>query len=135
MKIAKPAFLLLFIAFVTLSSCTDKSKLLLKTWKVENLKYTETVPEEMQQQIDRSVAEIRNSFRLTYNADGTYTTESSGQVMKGTWKLNWNSTSITSRSDKGDTKDFKIMDLTEDKFTFKAMEGKSEVIFEMVPAK
>jgi len=128
------AIIILTISIV-LSSCSDKSKLLVKTWAVENLKYSREIPAEMQPQIERSIEELRHTFLLTYNADGTYKTENSGQILNGKWKLNWNSTTITSTSDKGETKDFKIVELSENKFVFKATEGGEVVTFEMVPAK
>ena len=136
MKIVKHGKLILLLATVMfLSSCSDKSKLLVRTWMVENLKYSKEVPKELQPQIEKSVEELRKSFRLTYNADGTYNTQNNEQVLNGKWKLNWNSSVITSTPDKGETKDFKIAELSETKFTFKAMEGGEEVTFEMVPAK
>ena len=118
-----------------LSGCADKSKLLVNTWMVENLKYTRQVPAEMQPQIDRAIAEMRQTFRLTYNADGTYKTQSGTQMLTGKWKLNWNSSTITSTTDKGEQKDYKILELNASKLSFKATEGSDEVIFEMVPAK
>lgn len=136
MKIVKHSKLILILAAVMfISSCTDKSKLLTKTWMVESLKYSHEVPAEMQPQIDRSIEEMRKSFRLTYNADGTYNTQNNAQALTGKWKLNWNSSAVTSTSDKGEKKEFKIVELTDSKFTFKASEGGEEVTFEMVPAK
>jgi hypothetical protein len=102
---------------------------------VENLKYSKEVPAQMQPQIDKSVEELRKSFRLTYKADGTYNTTNNNQTLTGTWKLNWNSSTITSTSGNNEQKDFRIVELTENKFTFKAIEGGEEVTFEMVPAK
>lgn len=136
MKIAKHSKLIvILVSILMLASCSDKSKLLVKTWMVENLKYSHQVPAEMQPQIDKSVEELRKSFRLTYNTDGTYNTRNNDQVLNGKWILNWNSSVITSTPDKGEKKDFKIMELSENKFTFKAVEGGEEVVFEMVPAK
>jgi len=136
MKIVNAAKVIVILTSVMLlTSCADKSKLLLKTWMVENLKYSHEVPAEMQPQIDKSVEELRKSFRLTYNADGTYNTQNNEQLLKGNWKLNWNSSKITSTSDKGEQKEFKIMELSESKFTFKAIEAGEEVTFEMIPAK
>jgi len=157
MKIVNAIKVLVILSSVMLlTSCADKSKLLIKTWMVENLKYTTEVPVEMQEQIDRTIEEMRKSFRLIYNADGTYTTQNNEEVLKGTWKLNWNSSQITSISSNGDKKEYKILELTESKLVFKTSyvtsqienytdsngasktrEVKKEnvVTFEMIPAK
>ncbi len=116
------------------AGCGNKSALLVNTWKVQDLKYTKEITPELQPQIDRAIEGIRQSFRLTYKADGTYTTQNNNDVLTGQWSLNWNSTVITSRSSKGETKDYKIVELSKDKFTFKAEENGEEVIFEMIPA-
>ena len=89
----------------------------------------------MQPAIDNSVNEMKKSFRITYNADGTYITQMNGQSLKGTWKMNWSSSKMTSIASDGASKNFKIVELTEDKFFFEADEGGEKVIFEMVPAK
>lgn len=136
MKILKQSsLLLLMVLALGLSSCADKSKLLVRTWMVDNLKYTREIPAEMQPQIDRVIDGLRQSFRLTYNADGTYVTTNNEEVLKGRWKLNWNGTKITSTSEKGQQQDYQVMELTDAKFTFKAVEGGEEVIFEMIPEK
>ncbi|MES2620964.1 MAG: hypothetical protein V4615_08930 [Bacteroidota bacterium] len=136
MKQSKQVFFLMTLILLLMSSgCKDKSALLAKTWMVNDLQYTTEVPKEMQPTIDKSVAEMRNSFRLTYNPDGTYKTQMNDQLLEGKWKMNWNSTIITSTTDKGATKDFKVLELTESSFKFEADEGGEKVIFVMIPAK
>lgn len=106
--------------------------MLLKSWKVENLKYTKEVPEDLKPAIEHQINEMRKNFLLTYNADGTYTTTLNNQNLQGKWKLNWNSTKIETTSSQGEVKDFTIEELTDKTFHFKVMEGKEEVIFLMV---
>lgn len=132
-KHIKYAFVIAFV--IGLAGCTNKSNLLVKTWMVDTLKYSREIPPEMQPQIDRAIDEIRQSFRLTYRADGTYETKNGADILTGTWKLNYNSTKITSYSSKGDEKTYDVLELSENKFTFKAIEGGEEVTFEMIPAK
>ena len=135
MKQSKQVFLLIGLALLLITGCKDKSNLLTKTWMVKDLKYTTEIPKEMQPTIDKSVNEMRKSFRLTYNPDGTYSTQMNDQLLKGKWKMNWNSSVITSTTDKGSSKDFKIIELTENSYSFEAIEGGDKVIFVMVPAK
>lgn len=121
--------LLVLFAF---TSCKNKSQMLLKSWKVENLKYTKEVPEDLKPAIEHQINEMRKNFLLTYNADGTYTTTLNNQNLQGKWKLNWNSTKIETTSSQGEVKDFTIEELTDKTFHFKVMEGKEEVTFLMV---
>lgn len=134
MKRSKQVFLVIAV-MVLMAGCKDKSNLLVNTWTVSELKYTSEIPKDMKPSIDKSVNEMKKSFRLTYNADGTYKTQMNDQLLKGKWKMNWNSSKITSTTDNGISKDFKIIDLSENGFSFEADEGKEKVIFVMVPAK
>lgn len=120
---------------IALSSCKDKSPMLVRTWKLQDLKYTHEVPKEMQGTIDQSVNQLKQSFLLTYNADGTYSTKMGDNTLQGKWQLNWNSSKITSTTRQGDVKEYTVVDLSNDKFSFEATEGKEKVIFVMVPAK
>lgn len=108
--------------------------MLAKTWRIEDLKYPTEVPANLQPTITNSVNEMKKSFTLTYNADGTYVTKLNEQQLRGKWKLNWNSGKITSTSESGESKDFKIRTLTDDQFEFETQEGEGTVIFVMVPA-
>jgi hypothetical protein len=123
-----PLFILL------LQSCgQNKTAQLAKTWKIEDLKYTQEVPDEMKPAITNWVNQMRQSFTITYNADGTYYTQLAEQKLQGKWKLNWNSSSITSTASDGSTKVFHIKELTDSSFQFEAEEGGEKVIFVMVP--
>jgi hypothetical protein len=135
MKQSKQVFLFAALVLLLMTGCRDKSNLLVNTWTVSDLKYTSEVPKEMQGTVNESIEKIKKSFRLTYNADGTYNTQMNGQVLKGKWKMNWNSSKITSTTDNGITKDFKIIELKEDKFSFEADEAGEQVTFIMIPAK
>ena len=136
-KINAPAFFFLALFFLlSIQSCgSSKEKLLLRTWQLENLKYTKEVPPALQPTIDRQIEVMKQSFRLTYNADGTYNTLNGDQKMVGKWKLNWSSSEITSTDDAGVAVVFKIKTLTENNFDFEAIVDKEKVIFMMIPEK
>lgn len=112
----------------------DKSKLLLKTWRIENLRYSQEVPPELKPQVDGWVSKMKDEFSLTYYKDGTYTTNLRDQKMKGTWKMGLTGNTITSTGSDGVPKDFKVVKLTDKEFTFETTEGDQKVIFDMVPA-
>ena len=65
----------------------------------------------MQATIDNSIAQLKSSFTLTYNADGTYISHTSDMEVRGTCKLNPGSTKITSTNDKGQSNEYEIMKL------------------------
>jgi hypothetical protein len=133
MQIKSLFFLPVFILMV--QSCgQNKTALLAKTWKIEDLKYTQEIPEEMKPAITNWVNQMRESFTITYNTNGTYYTQFKEQKLEGKWKLNWNSSTITSTASDGSTKVFHIKELTEKSFQFEAEEDGEKVIFVMVPA-
>lgn len=137
MKIAKPVIVisLVMVFMALLTGCQDKSALLVKTWKLQDLRYTREIPVDMMPQIQASINQMKNVFSLTYYIDGTYETTMQEQLVKGTWKLNWNNTKIRATSSGGDSKDYTILKLTEEEFELKAMEGNEEVIFVMKAGK
>jgi len=49
--------------------------------------------------------------------------------------MNWNSSKIRAKPTGAKTKEYTIVNLTDDKFEFEAMEGKDKVIFVMEAAK
>jgi hypothetical protein len=127
-------FLSTLVVMFLLASCQDKSQMLIKTWKLQDFKYNTQVPKGLRETIDKSLDAMKDRFTLTYNADGTYISQIDSNELHGTWKLNANSSAITSTTDKGDKKDYKIIQLDEGHFNFEVTEGKSTVIFVMVPA-
>jgi major membrane immunogen (membrane-anchored lipoprotein) len=135
MKIVKQGKLLplALVMLLLLTGCKNKSDLLVKTWRLQGLSYSTSVPEEKQAQVDRVVEEMRHSFRITYFADGTYLTHINGMDLKGSWKLNWNSSKITAKQDNGNIIDYTIEELTADNLKFKADDGHEEMVFDMVP--
>jgi uncharacterized membrane protein YukC len=130
----RPVFLLLGIVLMSLASCQDKSTALVRSWKLQNLKYTKNIPESMKPTIQRSIDEMKKSFVISYSPDGSYVTQMKDKAMHGTWKLNFNSSKISVVSEGGKAIDYSIVELNPSTYTFKAIENGQEVIFEMVPA-
>jgi len=108
--------------------------MLVKKWKLESLKYTKEIPPDMQPQIQKYIDKIKDSFSLTYEANGKYHSQVAEQTINGTWKLNWNGSVITSTTDAGEKNEYDIIKLTDSEFSFRATERKEEVIFILVPA-
>jgi hypothetical protein len=126
---------IMFIALLALLSCgADKSSLLVRTWKVKDLKYSQEVPEAMRPTIQHEIERLRKSYTITYNADKTYKALMDGTPTLGKWSLNFNSTKITSIGPDGKAVEYKILELTDKNFTFEAIEAGQKVIFILEPA-
>lgn len=134
MQQSKRVFFLSAIALLLITGCRDKSNLLAKTWKLKDLKYTIEIPPAMKPAVEEQIQKMRESFRLTYKNDGTYLSEMNEHKMEGKWKLNGSSTELTSTSNNGDTKTYKIEKLTKDEYWFEADEKGAKVTFVMIPA-
>lgn len=120
---------------LALQACSgDKSKMLTKTWRIENLRYLQDVPPELKPQVDGWVGKMKDAFTLTYYQDGTYETNLLDQKMKGTWKLDWTGKHISSVGADGKQVEYKIQKLTDTEYIFEMNIEKQVVIFEMVPA-
>lgn len=135
MNIRKVPFITVLVLLgivVSLSSCTDKSKLLVGTWRIDDLKYEGEIPSSLQQVTDNWIKNMKTSYKVTYRADNTYTASLENQPTDGHWKLNWNSTAITSTGPDNQPKTFQVDQLDDEKFVFRAEEGGQEVTFYMV---
>ena len=130
----RTVFLLMGLVMISLASCQDKSTALVRTWKLQDLRYTKKIPDLMKPTIDNSIKEMKKAFSITYNPNGTYTTQFREKTMQGTWKLNFNSSTISVVTEGGQSQDYKILELNPSTYNFKAIENGQEVIFEMVPA-
>lgn len=132
MKQIKQVFFVL-VVFLFVQGCSDKSATLTKTWMLNKLEFPTEVPPNLQPTIDEWVESMQGNYTLTYNADHTYLSKFKEQELKGTWKLNWNSSKITSVPTGGEAKSFKIRELNEDAFVFETELEKATVIFVMQP--
>jgi len=133
-KQSKSIFLLFGLLLIGLASCQDKTNALERTWKLKDLRYTKDIPNSLKPTIQKSIDDLKKSFTICYNPDGTYITKSNQGTLKGTWKLNFNSSKISATPENGQTKDYKIIELTPESYSFKAEEGGQDVTFVMIPA-
>ena len=120
-----------FVGFLmVLQSCSnDKSQLLVRQWKLADIKQSSEVPAEMKDGIDKSVKALKDDMLLTYYADGTYSTQFHGEEIKGKWKLNMNSTTLTSKQDGGQPQEWDIKELTAKSFICETNLGKGIITY------
>jgi hypothetical protein len=133
-KQGKLIFVLCGVMLMALAGCQDKADIITRSWKLEDLRYTKTIPEAMKPTIQKSIDELKKSYVISYSPDGTFSAQMNQNVIHGTWKLNYNSTKITATAEGSPSKEYTILVLTRDSYQFKAIEDGQEVIFVMVPA-
>ncbi|MFN8309106.1 MAG: lipocalin family protein [Chitinophagales bacterium] len=116
----------------TLTSCNKKRDLLLRTWKIEDVKLSKEVPQEAKAFFDDMIARMKANFRLTYKADGTYEANFGGRSNKGKWSLDKDEKIMTATDESGKTVTYKITELTKDKFVYVTNEGQESATFTFV---
>jgi hypothetical protein len=109
---------LVMMIAISLSSCTDKSKSLLTTWRVENVKFNKPIPPQMQTYIQSQIDFMKANQRTTYNADGTFDDVQGPKNSKGHWDLSKDAKVVYSTDETGKTVRYMISELTKDKFTY-----------------
>ena len=112
------SFVLVLIIAISLSSCTDKSKDLLTTWRVDNVKFNKPIPPQMQTYIQSQIDFMKSYQRTTYNADGTFDDVQGPKTAKGHWDLSKDGKVIYSTDEMGKTIRYMILELSKDKLTY-----------------
>ncbi len=79
MKFFVPALLLLLCA------CSSPQKLLLKSWKIDDVVYIDSLNTFTPEQKQNISSELKNSFDITFLADSTFHVHHNGKLIKGTW--------------------------------------------------
>jgi hypothetical protein len=128
----KTLSLVAFILF-SMSSCNDKSKALLQTWKIDNVKLSKEVPAEQKSFFDAMLAQMKESLRITYKADGTFEANFNGKVSKGKWELSKDAKTLTATDETGKTVKYDILVLEKTKLEYKTSDGNDPVTFTLVP--
>jgi len=127
------SFVLVLIIAISLSSCTDKSKALLNTWRVESVKPTKPNPQ-MEAYINAQVEVMKGYERITYNADGTFNEVQGTRALKGSWDVAKDGKVIYSTDESGRTAKYNVVELTKDKFSYSMANGPTDTItFTWVP--
>jgi outer membrane murein-binding lipoprotein Lpp len=137
MKINKSAgfIVAVCISLLLLSACKDKKEFLTRTWKVEDITQEVEPLENQKESLENWVQGMRDSFQVTYSADGAYKSEFKTNIIKGTWKLNYNSTNIAVTTSTGQTRNYEIKELDNNKFVFVAKMENGDVTFKLIPKK
>ncbi len=124
----------LVLITITLASCNDKSKLLVNTWKIDDLKLSKPIPPQAQGFFQAMVQQMKDNVRLTYKADGTFTYQVADQTQNGKWTLSKDGKQLVSTDDKGHSITYTVVELTKDKFVSSSTDKGDTVTFFMSPS-
>ena len=96
---------LLLVAFLT--ACGSKAPSIEGKWQLESVS-------------GEQLSEAEKQSTMLINSDGTLEMTMGDRIMKGTWKLSDDKKTLTlTRSEDGDQKDMKDLEITEEKLSFK----------------
>lgn len=124
----------LVLVTITLASCNDKSKLLVNTWKIDDLKLSKPIPPQAQGFFQAMVQQMKDNVRLTYKGDGTFTYQVADQTQNGKWTLSKDGKQLVSSDDKGHSITYTVIELTKDKFVSSSTDKGDTVTFYMSPS-
>lgn len=129
------SFVLMLIIAISLASCSDNSKNLQTTWRVDNVKFNKPIPPQMQAYIQTQIDFMKSSQHTTYKADGTFEDVQGPKTAKGHWDMSKDGKVVYSTDETGRTVRFLIAELSKDKFTYSLVpNGPTDTLtFYMVP--
>ena len=128
------SFAALALITVALASCSDKSKLLVNTWKIDDVKPSKPIPPQAQAFFQSMVQQMKDNVRMTYKADGTFESQVADRKQTGKWTLSKDCKTLASTDDKGTTVNATVLELSKDKFVYYSTQNSDTVTFTMSPS-
>ena len=122
------SFVLIIIIAISLASCSDKSKTIINTWRLEDAKFSKPNPPQVQAIINSKIEYMKGYFHTTYKEDGTVEDVQESHVSKGTWDITRNNKTLYSTDERGMTVKYTIVELTKDKLTISVANGPGETL-------
>lgn len=129
------SFALIIIVALSMASCSEKTPVVVNTWRVDNVVINKPLPPQMQAYFQSQIEFMKTNTHTTYKADGTYEDVQGPRSLKGTWEMSKSGNIIYATDENGRTVRYLITELTKDKFTYKLMPGgpQDTLTFYMVP--
>ena len=108
--------LLALISIALLSSCAKTpSENLVGEWKITDIKTTYEVPEDQIEAYKEALEGMKESSKMTYNADGTYEKNISGEITKGEWNISEDGKKLTETTENGSIESVILSEITDSK--------------------
>ncbi|MCX6199606.1 MAG: hypothetical protein NTY88_10375 [Bacteroidetes bacterium] len=73
------------VALLFLTACSSPQKLLLKSWKIDEVVFIDSLNAYTAEQKQNISSEFKNSFDITFLADSTFLVHHNGNAIIGTW--------------------------------------------------
>jgi hypothetical protein len=122
------SFALVIIMAISLASCSDRSKDLVNTWRVDNVKFSKPRPPQMIAYVQTQVDFMKAFVRTTFKSDGTFEEVVDTHTSKGSWDLSRDGKVVYYTDETGRTTRFIINELTKDKFTYASVNGPEDTL-------
>jgi hypothetical protein len=127
------SFFLVLIVAISMSSCTDKSKDLINTWRIESVKPSKPNPQ-MEAYINTQVEVMKSYERITYHTDGSFTEVQGPRTVQGHWDITKDGKSIYSTDESGRTVRYLVKEISKSKFTYSVLNGATDTLtFSWIP--
>ena len=130
----------IFLAFglavaVAFSGCSTKStnsSPLINKWKLENIGYSRPISEELKPIIQAQVNELKKTFTLEYNANGTYTAFAQKKI-DGTWEMSKDGKTLENTENDSNPVKYQVLHLSKDSLAIQTKIDGEELVFEFKP--
>ena len=128
------SFAAIVLVTLTLASCNDKAKMLVNTWKIDDIKLSKPIPPQAQGFFQSMLQQMKDQLRLTYKADGSFEAAFGERVSKGKWTLSKDQKQLTSSDETGKSVTYNIIELSKDKFVYATAEKDDTATFYLSPS-
>ena len=110
-----PAILLLLF----LATCSSPQKILMRTWKIDNVDFLDTLNTLSQQQKMMATQELTKNLHFTFLPDSMYQVTSKNEVINGKWWMSADKKTMFTSTKQGDAQS-KVIELKKKKFKFES---------------
>ncbi len=127
--------LFVLVSIILISSCTKSpSENMVGEWKITDIQTSSEIPDDQIEVYKEAMEDWKKSFKMVYNADGTYAQTISEETTKGSWEISEDGKMLTATSEDGTIESVKNTELYETKMvTGSALDDtKNTMTFEKV---
>lgn len=127
------------LALFIVTACGSKKDQLVGKWNVSDMKVpglnVEEFSEEAKAEYEAQFEKVKQESNFEFKKDGTFSFVLAGEEKTGTWELNEEATTLTTKSEEGEEATFDLTEFAKDKIVM-TMKTEGETLFTLtiVPA-